>query len=177
MTMIRSLLCASLLLIGACTQTGEAGLARAVGGGQWVLVRVELDQSLLANSGSLPVLRAAGEGAFGQAPWAMGTFGVTREGQVVSRVQFAEPVPDSGRVFRYDVLDFVGFISDDRTQVVRLDAPSDAPLGYPTALRYDETAEGLIRIQPTTGDRRLPYTFTFAPPPAPAERVLIPTVR
>ena len=175
--MIRSTLLLLLLVLSACARTGEGGLARAVGGGQWALVRVDMDRALLGNRGSLPILRVDGEGAFGQAPWAVGTFGVTREGQVVTRVQFAEPVPDSGRVFRYDVLDFVGFISDDRTHVVRLNALSNAPLGYATALRYEETDEGLIRIQPATNEKPLPYTFTFAPPPAATERVPIPTVR
>jgi hypothetical protein len=144
----------------------------------WYLTRVELDRTLLGNTGSLPVYNKSDSYSFGREPLAIGMMQASREGLWTVSVKFRETVVAfAGRTgtHEYDVIQLAGKCDKSGQRIVAQGAiPADVMTGVATEVHVTKISDTKLRVQPATRNKRLPYVFTFDSTPVQARPVSIP---
>lgn len=171
------LLAALGLLATACS----SGISTREGARQWYLVQVEMDRQALRNAGSLPLFRSVdGDPGVGP-PRAFGSVVVNDRGRVACTIEFAEPtIALGGRpaAVTYEIVRFFGVLDKDgkRARADDLASRTDVPLGATTGIAIERLDGERIRVRTFTGDRVLPYVYTFTAGPDRSVPIFIPYV-
>ncbi len=160
------LLLALLISFPSCSTPGLGSSGRVE---SYALVRLELDPTLMPNAGFLPIFREQGGESFGLVPRAIGYLRTTEQRKVAIEVTIREPLVGLGgrmSVNEYSLLQFFGTIEEDGSKILPADASVVTPKpGIPTVLHVQRENDHLLRVQPASGDKLLPYVYYFARTP------------
>lgn len=165
---------AGLLLCGACTSRGVDPKTENT---QWTLVRMELDESLMRNLGTLPTFQKPSGTAGTGVPRAKGTLRVNDFGKVACTIAVFEPIVGLGgtrAVIEHPLVRFYGRMADGGRLFVLEDTSANALLGQATILHVEQKMDGYVKLVAATGSRKLPYVYWFKPGARPAPPINIP---
>jgi hypothetical protein len=144
----------------------------------FVLTCVEVDRSLLCNTGSLPVYHKSDGYSFGSEPVAIGAMQSSRDGLWTVNVKFRETVVGFGGrtgTHEYDVIQLAGKADKSGERICAQGAiPSDVMTGIATQVHVTKISDTKIKVQPATRNKKLPYVFTFDSTPPQPRPVSIP---